>query len=169
MLGMDGLGGGMNPFAGFAGLVIGMALVAIATPILSSAGKKKVRDEPWQGQAIIGGILTLGAVGAAVSALGSFFGFMGVLFAVFFAVGGFQAFNNAQQKENKRREDLEHARELGDALRHGSGNTSGAPQAGRGTLLNGEPLPGSTSRQQPEWYSDDDTDGGSPGQGRPSS
>ena len=157
--GMSGMGPGlMSPFVGFAGLAIGMALSMVAMTVLRSAGAKKGRGESWQGPAIIGGALLLGGAGAALSALGSFFGLMGILFAVFFLVGGFTAFNGAAQAEQRRREAMDLARELNRNAYQGQPPVPPASgtAAPRGTTLNGEPLPDSGQstggRREPDWY-----------------
>lgn len=156
--GMSGMGPGlMSPFVGFAGLAIGMALSMVAMTVLRSAGAKKGRGESWQGPGIIGGALLLGGAGAALSALGSFFGLMGILFAVFFLVGGFTAFNGAAQAEQRRRENVDLVREFNASLRQGHQPppAPGTPPS-RGTTLNGEPLPGTDpaggGRREPDWY-----------------
>lgn len=169
--GMSGMGPGlMSPFVGFAGLAIGMALSMVAMTVLRSAGAKKGRGESWQGPGIIGGALLLGGAGAALSALGSFFGLMGILFAVFFLVGGFTAFNGAAQAEQRRRENVGLVREFNDAVRQGQQPLPPAAgsNASGGTTLNGEPLPGTGQgaggRREPDWYQSgsQDADGDRP-------
>lgn len=173
--GFPGMGSGaMSPFSGFASLGIGMALSVVGTTVLRSAGAKKGRGEPWQGPGMIGGALLLGGAGAALSALGSFFGFMGVLFAVFFLVGGFTSFTGAAQAEQRRRENIDLMREFNESVRGGqsavppSAVPPASPDQRGGTMLNGEPLQDpaaeSRGRREPDWYShgEDDAPGGRP-------
>ena len=155
---MSGMGEGpLSPFGGFASLAIGMALSMVAMTVLRSAGARKGRGEPWQGPAMIGGAMLLGGAGAALTALGSFFGFMGVLFAVFFLMGGVTSFGGAAQAEQRRREDVDLVREFNASLRQGHQPppAPGAPPS-RGATLNGEPLPGTDpaggGRREPDWY-----------------
>lgn len=159
MGGMSGIGPGlMSPFAGFAGLGIGMALSMVAMTVLRSAGARKGRGEAWTTPGVIGGVILLAGAGAALSALGTFFGMMGILFAVFFLVGGFTAFSGAAQSEQRRREAMDLARELNRTAYQGQPPVPPASgtAAPRGTTLNGEPLPdsgqGTGGRREPDWY-----------------
>lgn len=157
--GMSGMGPGlMSPFVGFAGLAIGMALSMVAMTVLRSAGARKGRGEAWTTPGVIGGVILLAGAGAALSALGTFFGMMGILFAVFFLVGGFTAFSGAAQSEQRRREAMDLARELNRNAYQGQPPVPPASgtAAPRGTTLNGEPLPDSGQstggRREPDWY-----------------
>lgn len=173
----DGMGGpGWNPFSGFMSLGIGMALYAAASPLLGSAGRRKGRGESWITPAVFGGALLMASASAALSAWGTFFGMMSVFFAIFFVVGGVSGFLRSEQREKRRREDLEFVREVSQASRPGTGpaaeplgagrqgwspvqegSSTPAPEPSRPTLLNGEPLAGPGAGHEtgtrPSWYS----------------
>ncbi|MEW1965214.1 hypothetical protein AB0302_07450 [Micrococcus sp. NPDC078436] len=148
--------------SGWAGLLACMVVGAIARLPLAAAGKRRAVGRPWAGHAALGLGLVALALAAALSALGSFFGLMGLAFAAIMAVGAWQSFAAAERRRRAAQEQIDHAARLGAAFQ-GSRAASGTHPGGEAGVDDGlgarsPAAPPASADRRPGWYSSEGPD-----------
>lgn len=159
--------------SGWLGLLVCMVVGIIARFPLAAAGMRRAEGRPWAVLGAVGfGLLAISLL-AAFSALGSFFGIMGLGFAAIMGLGGVQAFTAAGRHRRAQQAQIDHAARIGAALRTGqgpeqwAGEQPGSPYGSGSTAPATPPAPApgpttgptsssSGSTAEPTWYSHDD-------------
>lgn len=150
---MDDMMQGVLVSSGWAGLLGCMVLGGLAAPVLGAAGRRRAAGRSGTGALVAGLLLLAASVVAALSSWGSFFGLMGVAFAVFMCLGAWNAYRAPFRAQERLREQEAHAVRLGAAYARGAG--SAAPPAAAPAP---QAAPPGTSSAPPPWYVHDDGD-----------
>lgn len=151
---MMGVDQGMTGFligSGWLGLLACLVLGGVATQVLAHAGRRRVQGRPWAVSGAVGWLLLAVGVAAALSSWGTFFGFMGVAFAVVTALGAVTSFTAGARAQESLREQEEHAARLGAAYARGAGSAA--------ALRTEPPASPPPAGERPDWYTPGDPDG----------
>lgn len=146
MFGGDSMMQDLMVGSGWLGLLGCMILGVLASVVLGTAGRRRVQGRPWAVPGVVGGLLLAAAVASALSSFGTFFGFVGIAFAVFMGIGAWNAFTTPARAAERLREQEAHAERLGAAYARGAATGPPAPHSPDAAE------PGQAPAHDPDWY-----------------